>query len=87
MLTKKIKMIKPQLERFRNEFLDYFQEDILLAEFDGHNHLIVFANPFLKFDELIVDICDHISETAFDLNVYVHLYPFGKNESVIICIN
>jgi len=79
---------RPIFENFRTVFLDYFKEEVLTAEFDAAQQLIVFTNPFFAFDELVMNICDNILETVyFHQHLELHLYPFGSNECFKISIN
>jgi hypothetical protein len=77
-----------QFELFRNEFLDYFGEHIITADFQSPNTLVVYTNPYLQFGELLTYICDSIFDMIhFCEHVNLHLYSFGSNECINISIN
>jgi hypothetical protein len=67
-------MTGAQLQRFKNEFLEYYCDMLLSAEIDQNKNLIVFVRPDLDFDETITYLTDSILDTVdFEehLNVYV----------------
>ena len=79
---------RPILENFRQNFLDYFQNQVLLAEFDEQQRLIVFVNPYLDFSELAMEICDNLIETVFfNHHLDLHLYRYGNNSFIKVSIN
>jgi len=79
---------RPIFENFRKAFLDYFDQEVISADFDEQQNLIVFVSPYLNFEEIIMNICDNILETVyFRQQLQLHLYPFGSNEGVKISIN
>jgi len=81
-------MTRPHFEQFRKALLDYFQGDVIVAEFDNWDNLILFANPYQNFEELAINVCDNILETVyFSQHLELRLYPFGTNEYLKISIN
>ena len=79
---------RPIFEKFRQDFLAYFNGDVISAEFDNWQQLIVFVNPYLDFAELVMHICESILEIVyFRQHLELHIYPFGNNEAVRISIN
>lgn len=73
---------------FLNEFLNYFEEYTILATYDAHGRLIVYTNPYLNFDTLIVYICENIFEIfRYCTQQEIVLSPFGNNEQVLISID
>ncbi len=81
-------MTSQQLDTFKREFINYYENDILIADFDQQGHLIAFAKPFLDFDEVIVNVCEGMLDIVdFKQHLEVRLYPFGSNEFVEIGIN
>lgn len=73
---------------FLNEFIDYFGEHTIAAHFDDKGRLIVFTNPYLEFDALIVYICENLS-SIFHYHEHMEIvaYPFGNNNCILISIN
>jgi len=81
-------MTTQELEMFRNEFLEYYHDYIISADFDENENLIVFSKPYLNFDEVIFHLAESILDTVnFDDHIDVHLYQYGKNDYVEIGIN
>jgi hypothetical protein len=81
-------MTRPRLERYRKQFLDYFEDHVIAAEFDDNLQLIVYANPYRNFDETVMEICEGLFDTVnFNDHLYLYLYPFGKNQYIRIAIN
>ena len=81
-------MIRPRLERYKKHFLQYFEQQVIAAEFDLGEHLVVYANPYLDFEQLTTQICEGLFHTVdFPDQLEMHLYPFGHNQYVKIAIN
>ena len=81
-------MIRPRLERYKKHFVQYFQQQVIAAEFDPQEHLVVYANPYLDFEQLTLEICEGLFDTVdFPDHLVMHLYPFGANHYVRIAIN
>ncbi len=81
-------MNRPRLERYRTQFLNYFQDYVLAAEFDAQANLVVYATPYQNFDEVVVEVCEGLLDTVdFPDQLYLYLYPFGSNQYVKIGIN
>ena len=81
-------MTRPRLERYRQHFLDHFDDYIMVAEFDKDQHLIVYANPYINFEETIMQVCEGLFDTVdFPDHLNLHLYSFGSNEFIRIVIN
>ncbi|MFD0941523.1 hypothetical protein [Pedobacter boryungensis] len=73
---------------FLNEFLDYFGEHTIATDFDHEGRLIVFSNPYLEFDKLVVNICENLVNIFhYHDHMEIVVYPFGNNNCVLISIN
>ncbi|RYF16447.1 MAG: hypothetical protein EOO42_16485 [Flavobacteriales bacterium] len=81
-------IIRPIFEKFRERFLFYFEGEVLTAEFDNDQNLIVFANPYVDYSDLVIHICESVAELVyFRQRLLLYLYPFGSNECLSIRIN
>jgi hypothetical protein len=81
-------LTKLQSKIFINQFLDYFEEYVLTAEFTDNGKMIVFSNPYLEFDTLIIYICEHIFDILYFTDpIQIIIYPFGTNDHLLITIN
>ena len=81
-------MTRRQLEIFREEFLMYYEDYILIADFDQQENLVVYSTPYLNFDEVIVYVCESLLDTVdFEDHLAIYLYQFGKNDCIRIAIN
>lgn len=81
-------IIRPVFEKFRQHFLFYFEGDVLTAEFDNDQNLIVFANPYVDYSDLVINICEKVAELVyFRQRLLLYLYPFGNNDCLSIRIN
>ena len=79
---------RPVFEKFRQDFLAYFKDDVISAEFDSWQQLIVLVNPYRDFEEIVMQICENILETVyFRQHLELYIFPFGSNESVKLKIN
>ena len=81
-------LTRNQAAVFLSEFLDYFGDQTILAEFDEQGILTVYTNPYVSFDSLVVNICENI----FDIFYYtehqkIAIRPFGSNDEILISIN
>ena len=81
-------MIRPRLLRYKKNFENYFHQEVIAAEFDPQQHLVVYANPYLDFEQLTLQICEGLFDTVdFPDQLIMHIYPFGGNQYVRIAIN
>ena len=79
---------RPIFEKFRQHFLDYFEDEVLAAEFDNNHNMIVYANPYADYSELVIHICDKVAELVyFRQQLLLYIYPFGNNDCLSIRIN
>jgi uncharacterized glyoxalase superfamily protein PhnB len=81
-------MTKEKLELFLEKFIDYHNDNVMHAELDPDDNLIIFASPYRDFDETTFELCDRLLDTVdFREQLKVKLYHFGSNEFVEIWIN
>ena len=81
-------MTRPILERFRQEFVSYFEDYVIAAEFDHSENLVVFTNPYIRFDEVVIQICEGLFETlSFQQKFALYLFPFGSNGYIKLSVN
>lgn len=77
-----------QFELFKREFLHFYEDYIIVADFDCNGNLMVLTNPYYDFNHVVLHICRSILDVVhFHLQIRVDLQPFGANEYVRLSIN
>ncbi len=83
-----IMLTRAQSAIFLSQFHEYFGEHTIASELDTFGRLIIFTNPYLKFDELLEHICENIFDIYhFAEHFEILIYPFGSNDYILISIN
>lgn len=81
-------MTSEQLDLFKMVFVNHYENEILIADFNDQGHLVAFANPYLDFDEVIVSVCEGMLDIVdFTQHLEIRLYQFGTNEFIEIGVN